>query len=163
MQGIPTIIDIEASGFGADSYPIEIGVALAGGHSACYLIRPHADWRHWDPAGERLHGLSRTLILKYGRPIKEVAVSLNLLLSGQTVYSDAWGFDQTWLGKLFEYAGRRQQFRLESLQCLFHEGQYAIWNRTLEQVFHETEVTRHRASNDARAIQLAFQRSAQPF
>ena len=34
----PDIIDIEASGFGPDSYPIEIGVALSSGEKYCSLI-----------------------------------------------------------------------------------------------------------------------------
>lgn len=160
MQGIPTIIDIEASGFGAASYPVEIGVAQGDGQTACYLIKPHDDWQHWNPDSERLHGLSRETILKFGKPIKEVANSLNQLLNGRTVYSDAWGFDQSWLGKLYEKADLPQQFRMESLQSLFREAQYAIWNRTLEQIFHESDFPRHRASNDAVAIQLAFQRSS---
>lgn len=160
MHEIPTIIDIEASGFGADSYPIEVGVVQADGQTACYLIRPHADWQHWDASSEQLHGLSRETIMKFGKPVSDVANSLNQFLGSQTVYSDAWGFDQTWMSKLFEYAGVRQQFRLASLQSLFHEKQYAIWNRTLEQIFRESEFTRHRASNDARVIQQAFQRSA---
>jgi hypothetical protein len=160
MQGLPTIIDLEASGFGANSYPIEVGVALANGQTACYLIRPQADWVHWDQASEALHGLQREQLVKFGKPVTEVAHSLNQLLGTQTVYSDAWGFDQTWMTLLYECAGVRQHFKLESLQSLFLEEQFAVWNRSLEQVFSECEFPRHRASNDARAIQLAFQRSA---
>jgi hypothetical protein len=161
MQGNPTIIDIEASGFGAHSYPIEIGVALGNGQTACYLIRPQVEWTHWDQSSEHLHRLTREQILRHGRPLTEVARALNQLLGTHTVYSDAWGFDQTWLSLLFECAGVRQQFKLESLQSLFSEHQFTMWNRVLEQVFAECEVPRHRASNDARAIQLAFARSAE--
>lgn len=159
MQVLPTIIDLEASGFGPKGYPIEIGVALADGQTACYLIRPHKNWSHWDKTSEDLHGLTREQLLRYGRPLADVAQNLNQLLSTQTVYSDAWGFDQTWLSLLFEYAGVRQQFKLEALQSLFNEHQYTAWNQTLDQVFTECAFPRHRASNDARAIQLAFVRS----
>ena len=161
MQGSPVIIDIEASGFGANSYPIETGVALANGQTACYLIRPPAAWVHWDIDSEHLHHLTRERLLRHGRTPEDVARELNQLLKAQTVYSDAWGFDQTWLSRLFEYAGLRQQFKLESLQALFSEAQYNIWNGILEQVFTENAFTRHRASNDARAIQLAYERSVQ--
>jgi hypothetical protein len=160
MQGTPAIIDLEASGFGTRSYPIEVGVALANGQTACYLIRPQADWDHWDQTSEDLHGLRREQLLKFGRPVAEVARSLNQLLGTQTVYSDAWGYDQTWMALLFECAGVRQAFHLEALQTLFSEPQFTLWNRTLEQVFAECAFPRHRASNDARAIQLAFRRSA---
>tara|TARA_B100000809_G_scaffold12879_1_gene11818 strand:- start:1149 stop:1406 length:258 start_codon:yes stop_codon:yes gene_type:complete len=40
--GNPFIIDVEASGFGAESYPIEIGIALAEGSKYCALIIPSA-------------------------------------------------------------------------------------------------------------------------
>ena len=112
MQGNPTIIDIEASGFGSSSYPIEIGVALADGLTACYLIRPPETWVHWDRNSEHLHHLTRERLLQNGRTPEDVARELNQLLKAQTVYSDAWGFDQTWLSRLFEHAGVRQQFKL---------------------------------------------------
>jgi hypothetical protein len=62
---------------------------------------------------------------------------------------------------LFDCAGVRQLFRLQSVQSLFTEQPFELWNRTLEQVFNECQFQRHQAGNDARAIQLAFQRSAQ--
>ena len=40
----PLIIDVEASGFGATSYPIEVGVALDGRDNFCSLILPASDW-----------------------------------------------------------------------------------------------------------------------
>ena len=161
MQGLPTIVDLEASGFGTHSYPIEIGIALPDGQTACYLIRPQEDWLHWDEEGARLHGLNRDLLLQYGRPVVDVAHALNELLANQTVYSDAWGYDQTWMTLLYESAQVRQGFRLESLQVLFTEAQYAIWNKTKTQVFADCQFQRHRASNDARAIQLTYQRTLQ--
>ena len=160
MQGTPTIIDLEASGFGANSYPIEIGIALSNGQTACYLIRPQTDWVHWDQGSEYLHGLTREQLFKFGRPVAEVAHTLNQLLGTQTVYSDAWGFDQTWMSWLYECADVRQHFKLDAVQSLFSEQQFAVWNQTLVQVFAECQFQRHRASNDALAIQLAFQRSA---
>jgi len=160
QQNLPIIMDLEASGFGAESYPIEVGVALANGETACYLIRPDLQWQHWDPAGEGLHGLTREQLLKFGRPVQEVARSLNKLLENQTVFSDAWGYDQSWLSLLFDVADLPQRFRLESLQSLFDEAQFDIWNQALEQVYSEFAYPRHRASNDARVIQLAYSRSA---
>ena len=51
---VPACLDMEASGFGRHSYPIEVGFVLGDGQSWCTLIRPAADWTHWDPAAERL-------------------------------------------------------------------------------------------------------------
>tara|TARA_E500000331_G_C17248663_1_gene710151 strand:+ start:892 stop:1038 length:147 start_codon:yes stop_codon:yes gene_type:complete len=42
----PLIVDVEASGFVGDSYPIEIGLALEGGSKFCTLITPAPDWTH---------------------------------------------------------------------------------------------------------------------
>lgn len=42
----PLIIDLEASGFGRDSYPIEVGVALDYDRKFCSLIRPQPQWAH---------------------------------------------------------------------------------------------------------------------
>jgi hypothetical protein len=37
---MPAMMDIEASGLDADSYPIEIGYVLPDGQAHCTLIRP---------------------------------------------------------------------------------------------------------------------------
>jgi hypothetical protein len=37
------VLDIEASGFGRHSYPIEIGYARDDGHAWCSLVRPAED------------------------------------------------------------------------------------------------------------------------
>ena len=42
----PFIMDIEASGFGPDSYPIEVGLALGDGSRFCSLIVPAEHWTH---------------------------------------------------------------------------------------------------------------------
>ena len=55
----PYIIDVEASGFGSDSYPIEVGLALEPGERFCTLIRPLDHWDHWDEQAESVHKISR--------------------------------------------------------------------------------------------------------
>ncbi len=97
---IPTIIDVEASGFGASSYPIEVGVINQSGKKFCNLIKPQNDWTHWDARAESLHGISRQLLAQKGLPVQEVCLQLNQFLMGQTVYSDGWVVDDTWLIKL---------------------------------------------------------------
>src|SRR5262249_19417571 len=93
----PDVIDIEASGFGAGSYPIEVGLVTAEGERFCTLVRPASHWNHWDPKAASLHGISRQSLIEFGRPVAEVARALNEKLSGRTAYSDAWGYDFTWL------------------------------------------------------------------
>ena len=101
----PVIIDLEASGFGRGSYPIEVGVALEDGRTRCFLIHPTPEWTHWDKEAEAMHGISRELLLSHGQPVRQVAEQLNELLLYKIVYSDAWGHDQSWLALLFDAAG----------------------------------------------------------
>jgi hypothetical protein len=158
---IPAIIDVEASGFGAGSYPIEVGFILPDGIAKCYLIRPEPDWTHWDGAAEALHGISRQVLSEQGHDIRAIATILNTHLKGLDVYSDAWGNDQTWIAWLFEAAGVRQLFRVRHLRQLMTDEQVDDWDRVKSQVVEEMGVVRHRASMDARILQTTFTRTLQ--
>ncbi|HEB28061.1 MAG TPA: hypothetical protein ENI05_09835 [Porticoccus sp.] len=156
----PLIIDVEASGFGRGSYPIEVGVALADGQSQCSIIRRETDWQHWDPKAELMHGISRETLDQYGRDAVGVATMFNDLLAGEVVYSDAWGNDSSWLGLLYDTANLPQRFRLESLRTLLSDAQLEIWHETKEQVIVEWGFERHRASNDALILQQTYYQTA---
>lgn len=154
----PTILDLEASGFGRGSYPIEIGFVEASGLPFCSLIQPAPEWAHWDAEAEALHGISRELLLRHGRPREWVADELNRRLAGQTVYSDSWGHDYSWLSKLFDGAGRFPRFRLEDLRRLLSEDEASRWNAVQQEVRAEAQVRRHRASADAKVLQMTLMR-----
>ena len=47
---LPTVLDVEASGFGRNSYPIEIGFVLPDARTFCALIRPLAHWTQYPPS-----------------------------------------------------------------------------------------------------------------
>ena len=100
----PCIIDIEASGFGAGSYPIEVGTVLTDGSAYCSLISPEPDWRHWEHSAEGVHGITRETLREHGKPAAAVAQALNDRLRGHTVYTDAWYHDYQWLARLFDAA-----------------------------------------------------------
>ncbi|WLD59324.1 hypothetical protein NFC81_05965 [Salinispirillum sp. LH 10-3-1] len=153
---IPAILDIEASGFGRGSYPIEVGVAMPDGTVVSYLIAPHPDWTHWSDEAERLHGLSRELLLEKGFAPRQVAEQLNVLLEGQTVYSDGWGVDSSWLALLFYYAGCRQAFQLDTLTRILADEQLAVWDKTRDDLFAAHDGRRHRAGHDARILQQTY-------
>jgi hypothetical protein len=155
----PAVIDVEASGFGAGSYPIEVGVVLPSGTSHCYLVRPAETWSHWDTHAESVHGITREILAARGVGIEDVARNLNGILHGQTVYSDAWGHDRSWLALLFHEAGQPQQFRLESMRALLTEAQVEHWRHTRERVIREIGQTRHRASVDALILQQTYLQS----
>lgn len=158
---LPTVIDIEASGFGSQSYPIEIGVITPDQKTTCFLICPDDSWTHWDTKAESVHGISRDTLLKNGAPPEVVAANLNDLLIGEKVYTDAWGHDLSWLGKLYDVVGLRQLFSLDSLRYLMTETQATIWHPTKEQVISELHLDRHRASSDALILQETFKRTLQ--
>lgn len=147
---------MEASGFGAEGYPIEVGVACASGERFCRLIKPHTDWLHWDEKAETLHGISRSLLQHKGKDIKQVCTELNQLLADQTAYSDGWVVDYPWLIKLFHSAGMQMSFRLSSLEMILNEGQMSIWHHTKDRLLALANESRHRASNDAALIQNTF-------
>jgi DNA polymerase III epsilon subunit-like protein len=152
----PAVLDIEASGFGASSYPIEIGYVLASGKARCWLIQPAATWLHWDPAAERLHGLSLATVRAHGWPLREVAARLNEDLHGSTVYCDGWARDYAWLGKLFDAADSAPRFKLESVNALLQAPELALLDHAREDAHTVLRLRRHRASSDARALQMAL-------
>ncbi len=154
----PTVLDVEASGFGRNSYPIEVGFVLPNGHGFCTLILPEPEWTHWDPQAESVHHIPRRLLLERGLPATEVARLLNVQLLGQTVYSDGWANDFSWLGALFDVAGMSPRFKLENLRSLLQEEEADHWHEVKAEVAGERGKQRHRASSDARLLQLTLQR-----
>jgi|APMI01.1.fsa_nt_gi hypothetical protein len=154
----PPIIDVEASGFGSTSYPIEVGFVLPDGASYCALIQPAAGWSHWDESAERVHLVSRETLQEHGQPADEVAQHLNNCLQGRTVYCDAWYHDFTWLSRLFHAAGSHQAFQLEDIRTLLNEAQAEHWHLTKLQIQAELGLPRHRASNDAKILQATLAR-----
>ena len=161
---LPTVLDIEASGFGRDSYPIEIGYVLPDGGGYCTLVRPEATWTHWDEEAQRLHGITRDNMLLHGRPALEIARHLNLVLRGQTVYTDGWANDYSWIGTLFDVADLSPAFHIENLRALLTDSDAARWHQVKDQLGHELNLQRHRASSDARVLQMTLRhlRSADP-
>jgi hypothetical protein len=156
---IPTILDIEASGFGRGSYPIEIGFVLPDGKAWCRLIKPEPEWTHWDDTAEEIHHLKRSILNLRGVPVQEVAAELNAALAGETVYCDGWGNDSSWLAMLFYFAGQPQRFRIDTLRTLLSDQQLDLWNDAKREVIRELALDRHRASSDARILQMTFQRT----
>ena len=151
-------IDVEASGFGAGSYPIEVGLAMIGGQMHCTLIRPEDDWLHWNEEAESLHGITRDILLVNGKSPLKVAMLLNEWLNGETVYSDAWGNDSCWLALLYETANIQQRFTIDSVASLISQDKMSQWHPIKNQVIQEMDLKRHRASSDALILQTTFER-----
>jgi hypothetical protein len=126
------------------------------------LVRPAGGWTHWDPSAERVHGITRDTLAAHGRAAHDVAAALNRDLEGLTVYCDGWAHDYAWLAALFEEAGISPHFKLESVGALLDEGCLAQLDQARREVVAEMGLSRHRASNDARALQRALGRVAGP-
>ena len=156
---LPAIIDIEASGFGRASYPIEVCAVLPDGKSCSHIIKPDNSWIFWDETAEAIHGISREVLLSSGEQPMAVARALNELLRGETIYTDAWCHDTSWLGKLYDLTGICQLFKLDSLRTLMSEQQASLWHPTKDRVIKDLHLKRHRASIDAFILQETFKRT----
>lgn len=152
----PTIIDIEASGFGSHSYPIEIGVVKTNGERYCALIQPLPEWQHWSEGAQAVHGISRQLIETCGRKPRDICLELNQFLGDITAYSDAWTHDSPWLNRLFFAARINPCFHLSPIELIATEAQLMLWDQTKKRLEKHLDIKRHRASGDAYLIQQTF-------
>jgi hypothetical protein len=157
----PIIIDIEASGFGSGSYPIEIGYVNRSGKAWCSLIKPCDVWLHWNPVAETLHHIPREMLVAHGKSVATIAHHLNDTLLNQTVYSDGWLHDFTWLNCLFHAADVSPHFKLEDLRTILTPYQQSVWHKTKQSILNELQISRHRASADATVLQMTWLKTAQ--
>lgn len=154
---LPTIIDIEASGFGVNSYPIEVGVVRSDGARYCKLIKPFDDWQFWQASAQTVHGITRQDLLEYGIHGTQLCVELNEFLRGDIAYSDGWVVDSPWLSVLYQRARVPMTFKLSSLEMILKESQMACWHQVKDTVIDSLKLVRHRASNDALIIQKTYE------
>lgn len=119
----PCFIDIEASGLEPGCHPVEVGWATLAGRQGSVLIAPPRVWGadRWDPAAERLHGISRPWLLKNGVTPAEALVAFEEATRGLVLVSDAPGQDGHWLRMLTAAAGSRTTITLKD----FHQTLFA--------------------------------------
>ena len=149
---LPVIIDIEASGFGKGSYPIEIGYYMPDGQSFCSLVTPEAGWTHWDDSAEQVHGISRDVLASHGKAAVDVCLTLNRSLRGQRIYCDAWSYDYVWLSRMYDAVDLVPSFQLKDLRELLGDCERSLWHATRTAVEIRLALRRHRASGDARTL-----------
>lgn len=101
------IIDFEASCLPTPtrmSFPIEVAVGIPEtGEVWSSLIRPEPHWLEkgvWDPASERLHNISRDVLLRKGRPRIEVVQQITRVGRGRLLVSDNPAYEAYWLAIL---------------------------------------------------------------
>ncbi|WP_286238164.1 3'-5' exonuclease [Neptuniibacter halophilus] len=143
-------IDLEASGLGAESYPIEVAwVNDQTGERDSFLINPESadDWHHWDDHAEEIHGIERSTLLQKGLDIGKACLRLNQKLKGKTLISDAFEFDLFWITRLFEATGIQPSFRVAGLDRILNKEQRIQFGFLARAQFR-----RHRALQDVEDI-----------
>lgn len=155
------IIDFEASSLNPESFPIEVGLAVAHTSDApikvwSSLINPAKDWiarRDWDKSAADTHMITLAE-LAGGLPPSQVAETLNAALGPEGIaYSDGGNYDGHWLRTLYRAAGIKPTFVMWDIAVLF----------VLDRSFHNrfahylaASDAPHRAGLDARRICAAL-------
>lgn len=154
-------IDLEASGLGASSWPIEVGWCFPNTEPETYLIAPAEDWpdEAWDKQAEALHGVSQSMLHKKGQPIDQVCRRLNEALDGVDVFSDAPDWDAFWLYRLFSAAGEKQGFGLKDFGELLREFTSESVSAAISNAS-KTTPHRHRAREDVLHMQAIYKLAA---
>ena len=102
------------------SFPIEVGVCdVESGQVRAWLIKPHPDWARWgwDPAAERVHGISKAILGAEGRSASEVFFELADAVKGAGVVADS-RLDVQWLMSLCDAARRSVPFEIGQMSDL---------------------------------------------
>lgn len=153
-------LDIEASGLGFNSYPIEVAYATSSGEAASVLIKPEYDWLEsgeWDNNAERnIHKIALHALLQDGRSAKAVAAELNSALKGKLIFCNDLAYDGVWLAKLFKAADIGVEFFLTDIRAFFElvgEEKTRSFKSAYESISVETM---HRALPDARRFVSAY-------
>lgn len=120
---LPIFLDVEASSLSGDSYPIEISWNFPSGEIECHLINPYLyprEYDDWSPDAQACHGLSREYLMDRGEaPIFVVERMLDAL-SDQNVYSNAPGFDELWIRRLFSAVDKNMSLQFMDTALLFN-------------------------------------------
>jgi hypothetical protein len=103
-----------------------------------------------------VHNIAREQLEQHGRTPQEIVQTLNEWLRGLVVYSDAWAHDYTWLNKLYDAANRSPSFRLENLRALLTDAEASRWHELKLSVAKQANLPRHRASGDAKLLQMTL-------
>lgn len=149
------VIDFEASSLGSDSYPIEVGVAIATGRQAdiaswSALIKPSPEWKSanaWDRRSEQVHGIRQSQLDEGLQPAEALARLNELLTPIGTVWCDGGQYDRFWFDRLCKAAPLvRPAFKLWDIVGLFALDR-AAHNRFANHIA-QTEAP-HRAGPDA--------------
>ena len=151
-------VDVEASGLGPYSWPIEVGWGFHGHEPRAVLVRPHEGWsmQAWEKPAESLHRISPHELVAAGRTALDVALGLNAALADADVYSDAPDYDSFWLYRLYDAAGVRPSYQLRDLGDLLRP----LWDGAPDDLVRRAGRAAphtHRAADDVRHLQTMYE------
>ena len=136
------ILDIEASGFSDESYPVEIAwVSLDKTFHDSFLVKPDEDWSYWDEMSQYIHGLCRS-VLQLGISPQDSAERLNKILLDKQVYSDAVQWDTFWIDRLYQKTDQKRDWQIIDIREIYDNYDLSYVNPG----------EMHRALSDADAI-----------
>ncbi|MFC3175030.1 hypothetical protein ACFOD9_12290 [Novosphingobium bradum] len=150
------VIDFEATALSLESWPIEVGIAVAPSPDGpveiwSSLILPDPAWdiaAQWDPDAQRVHGINRR-DLRDGRAPAGVLAELNARLEPPwQVWCDGGPYDRHWLDCLVNAAGIPPRFELVDLAVATRQDN-ALRGRYRDAL---TGSPPHRAGPDAERI-----------
>jgi hypothetical protein len=153
-------LDIEASGLGSGTYPIEVAYASSMEGKSEYLIKPTDDWKNnglWCSNAEfSIHEISQDMLEKHGINPIDVAIALNDALCGKLVLCNDLDYDGVWLTQLFKAANIGVMFSLTDIRYI-----YEFWGEDKTHNFKQgyeaiAPSTIHRALPDAQRFVDAF-------
>jgi hypothetical protein len=104
----------------------------------------------WDPASERIHGISQEQLFLEGHSIPKVLQDLEGVTKGLVLVSDAAGPDYFWMRTLCS-AGGRSSYQIESLAQLIALFDQAKLSAAVAEGRRRYPPT-HRAGRDARSL-----------
>jgi len=151
------IIDIEASGLGFDSYPIEVA-ALVNGKRKSWIIKPEPDWLFWSSEAEDMHGISRLQLVNEGMRARQVVAELSEFIehSDGILYSDAAYWDTDWIETLYIAVNQLRLFHIESIYELLDDKQSLVFNKNKLKLSKSGKYRQHRAKEDVNMIFEAY-------
>ncbi len=114
----PVFIDIDASTFDDNGFPIAIAWSLPDGQLKSVLIIPDDEWDPWENADPHI---DLQHLFDQGITGADIVRELNEDLDGQTVFIDGLDEDERLLEKLFDTYQQSMGFELAPMSELFRE------------------------------------------
>jgi hypothetical protein len=160
MQRPIVFIDFEASALFDASWPIEVGYASSHGGEDGFLIARDPSWslEQWDRRSEAVHGISLA-DLEHGLEASAALTRLEDGVGDALVVCDAPAFDNFWLGRLAEAAGRPSKIVIRDWCDVLPTAQSSAELAALSKAARAEEKVRHRALPDARVLRAIWQAS----